>query len=614
MAHNNDPSRFPRRGKYPRDRTREVFEAAWSGNAVFLNEVLREMNRSERASALETKTPMHFSRLKDACDSNKITPLIAAVENGNLDCVKVLLKHKADIEDRDTTGQTALHYAVRQDCKSCDVLSHLIKNGADVNARTNENCTPLIKAISTSCGMNVVTFLIEHGADLNTQDKYGDTALHYAVIANSSDAVKKLLTLGACQLCDSRWLTPLLLASALCRVSIVHILINRANCTKKQRIDALELLGASLSVERCTLDHSQDIWEGFEYMKHGMEKRFADPSHPLLKQPLEPVEAYQNRNESRTLEELAQIEGDMTAILMESLIIRERILGRNNIALLGPIRSVADYYSEEIDISISIGLYRHAMKISQSCNQSAISDLDKLTCLLYEKVWSHVPPRLQDLLELLEQTVLEYEKQQIFTRGIDSESHEYQFQPLRGFELHNLFDCAKKIVQIIAKFKHCKEGKSSSVSVMLQRLSQLLPRDNEGETLLHKAVGHHNTDAFLCLDTVKLLLNAGFSVNAVNNNGETPLHRAVTFQPSKDEIHLFIDMLEVLLDGGAHHDFVTSYGKTAMDIAQTYEARRILSKKRKLELKCISARAVKKFGLRYLGMVPKPLEKYISMH
>ena len=37
-------------------------------------------------------------------------------------------------------------------------------------------------------------------------------------------------------------------------------------------------------------------------------------------------------------------------------------------------------------------------------------------------------------------------------------------------------------------------------------------------------------------------------------------------------------------------------------------------KYKKLELKCTAARAVKKFGLPYLGMVPKTLEKYLSMH
>ena len=50
-------------------------------------------------------------------------------------------------------------------------------------------------------------------------------------------------------------------------------------------------------------------------MKRGMEERFEDPSNPLLKQPMEPVEAYQNRKESQTLEELAQIKGNDVANL-----------------------------------------------------------------------------------------------------------------------------------------------------------------------------------------------------------------------------------------------------------------------------------------------------------
>ena len=74
------------------------------------------------------------------------------------------------------------------------------------------------------------------------------------------------------------------------------------------------------------------------------------------------------------------------------------------------------------------------------------------------------------------------------------------------------------------------------------------------------------------------------------------------------------DTLEVLLDGGANHNFVNSDGKTATDMVVTDEARGILSERKTLELKSIAAKAVKKLGLPYLGLVPKTLEKFISMH
>ena len=85
-------------------------------------------------------------------------------------------------------------------------------------------------------------------------------------------------------------------------------LIQRPEITKEQKIEALELLGASI-ITKC----DPDIERGFEYIKNGMEERFANPSHPLLKQQMEPVKAYQNRKECQTLDALAQIEGDVGA-------------------------------------------------------------------------------------------------------------------------------------------------------------------------------------------------------------------------------------------------------------------------------------------------------------
>ena len=134
---------------------------------------------------------------------------------------------------------------------------------------------------------------------------------------------------------------------------------------------------------------------------------------------------------------------------------------------------------------------------------------------------------------------------------------------------------------------------------------------------------------------MKLLLNAGFSVNGVDNNGDTPLHMtAGSFPPTSLEIehaldgevnvqprsdnkcYLLTNILEVLLDEGAHHDFVNYDGKTALDAAKTDEARRILSKRgTQLELNCITAKAIKKFRrLPHVGVVLKTLEKFISMH
>ena len=339
---------------------------------------------------------------------------------------------------------------------------------------------------------------------------------------------------------------------------------------------------------------------GFKYIKRGMEERFANPSQPLVKPSMEPVEAYQKRKESQTLEELALIEDDFDALLMESLNIRERILGKENPELLYQIRDVASFYLRNDDLSTCIRLRRHAIKIAQSSNVSSASDLYFITDNLLQR---NRHPEQKEVIELLEQTVLEYKKQN--TGKIRRNT----------YDLEDLFLCSKNLISIISINGFCGESNTSHASILLRELCRQDPRDRFGNTFLHFVVRHHIHDnSFPLLDVLKLLLNVGFDVNAVNDTGDTPLHLAVTLKAKQNKFCLLTGVMETLFNGGAHHDFVNNDGKTPMDMAKTDVARMILSEKRKLELKCISARAVKKFGIPYLGVVPKTLEKYVSMH
>ena len=85
---------------------------------------------------------------------------------------------------------------------------------------------------------------------------------------------------------------------------------------------------------------------------------------------MEPVEAYQNRKECQTLEELALIKDNVNAVVMESLNIRESILEKENEELIFDIRNVASMYYDHTDCFTSIEFYRHAVKIAQTSNMS----------------------------------------------------------------------------------------------------------------------------------------------------------------------------------------------------------------------------------------------------
>ena len=316
------------------DSVTKVYQAARDGSPDLTN-LLKLLKTEQRKTALETKTkdgghfvtPLiiavhngHLNSVKillgyradieargtlkidDKVSGEGCTPLFAAAATGYLDVVKLLIERNADVDGRTTTGSTPLRAAVHEG--HLDIVRCLVESGAYVNARNKYKGTPIMAACDYG-HLSIVTYLINKGAFMDLQDKYGYTALHHAVEMGHFEIVRQLLALGASQLPNNQGLTPLFLACDKRSIEIVEYLIKRPECTKEQRIDALELLGATIAN-----DKPRDTENAFSYLKRGMEKRYEDLAHPLLKKKMEPVEAYQNRKESQTLEELALLESD----------------------------------------------------------------------------------------------------------------------------------------------------------------------------------------------------------------------------------------------------------------------------------------------------------------
>ena len=138
-------------------------------------------------------------------------------------------------------------------------------------------CTPIMAACNYG-HLSIITYLINKGAFVDLQAKDGNTALHYAVQMGHLETVSERLALGALQLPNNQGLTPLLYACDECSIEMVENIINSPECTKEERIDALELLGACIAN-----DGPCDTFNAFSYIKRGMEERYEDLAHPLLK-------------------------------------------------------------------------------------------------------------------------------------------------------------------------------------------------------------------------------------------------------------------------------------------------------------------------------------------
>ena len=597
----------------------KVYQAASDGSSD-LTDLLKKLKPEQSKTALETKTkdgshfvtPLIIAAHNGNLNSVRIllrygadiaargtltidaeviegcAPLWAAAASGRLDVVKLLIERNADVDSRTLTGSTPLRVAAHEG--HLDVVRCLVESGADVNARNDCESTPLMAACYFG-HLSVVTYLIDKGAFMDLQYKdAGNTALHDAVKRGYLEMVSQLLSLGASQLPNNQGLTPLLHASNLRSIEMVEYLINRPECKKEQRIDALELLGATSAN-----DKPRDINKAFSYMKRGMEMRYEDLAHPLLKKKMEPVEAYQNRKESQTLEELALLEGDDHAIGMEGLIIRERILGPDNPAILYDISLRGAVLADSEEYELCFGLWKRAMEKAMNCDFPIIEDLENFTRLfgkMLRKGKLLRPNSIEDAFEVL---VAAGEKQTEKLKSKNSqEGHENE-------EQEKTLYYALYLLMIYTKVK----VQNANMIDFLQRFLRLNPRNNDRNTLLHLAAWHETpikednvrrVCKLPCVETMKLILHAGCDVNAVNTEGNTPLHLAVTFKPADpEEAVILSEMLLLLLDISADPKLANKNAQTPLDSCETGEALTILSEKRGLIVMDVDFRDVRKF-------------------
>ncbi|KAI6649494.1 Ankyrin-3-like isoform X3 [Oopsacas minuta] len=119
------------------------------------------------------------------------SPLNNAAQFGQMGCVKLLIKHGADLVHKDMTN-TIIHSAAYGG--HAKVVEYLLKEvGMDVNQKNNANRTPLYQSI-TQGHNSVAKTLLHHGADPNVLlGKDSETLLHVAIREGRKDIVRMLL-------------------------------------------------------------------------------------------------------------------------------------------------------------------------------------------------------------------------------------------------------------------------------------------------------------------------------------------------------------------------------------------------------------------------------------
>ncbi len=130
----------------------------------------------------------------NAKNSNGDTALILSALKGHMDCMKALIANGASMNAKNSNGDTALIMSASKGHMDC--IWTLIANGADVNAKNINGDTALI--ISTLKGdMDCMRALIANGADVNVKNNDGDTALIISALKGEMGCMRALIINGA---------------------------------------------------------------------------------------------------------------------------------------------------------------------------------------------------------------------------------------------------------------------------------------------------------------------------------------------------------------------------------------------------------------------------------
>lgn len=124
-----------------------------------------------------------------------MTALIPASVKGHTEIVQLLLDASANLEETWEKGGTALYESAQQGHNA--IVQTLIAKGANINARLRHNgWTPLMIAVAEGHTTTAV-IILESGAEVNISNNKGRTALMFAAWHGDNEITEMLLKYGA---------------------------------------------------------------------------------------------------------------------------------------------------------------------------------------------------------------------------------------------------------------------------------------------------------------------------------------------------------------------------------------------------------------------------------
>ncbi|KAG5246292.1 ankyrin repeat, PH and SEC7 domain containing protein [Salix suchowensis] len=199
--------------------TYQILGAACNGDLNLLKRLANELDMGDGLEEtvasikdLNGRTALHFAAVGGRAHVCRLYPkgiCFQQVCDGTVSCL--------------FPGETPLHYSISTDRYQTAV--HLLENGANPNAATDEGLTPLHFAAKSGL-KKLLLLLIMKGAKPNMVFDFVHSPLMASILASSFECVKLLLRAGADPNTCSRGKTPLVVAASNGETEIMRCLLN----------------------------------------------------------------------------------------------------------------------------------------------------------------------------------------------------------------------------------------------------------------------------------------------------------------------------------------------------------------------------------------------------
>ncbi|GLH16192.1 Palmitoyltransferase Hip14 [Gryllus bimaculatus] len=527
---------------------------------------------------------------------------------GHFEIVRMLVEAGADINHPTKKNSFPIHAACYNG--RLDTVAYLISNGASIHVGDFHNNTCLIIA-SYGGHLSVAKFLLENGANPNEKLHCGTTPLHIAAECGDVGNIIVLLENGAVSSKNDMGLSPLIATANGTQAHVLEYLVTREEFSKEEKIEALELLGACFASDL----YYYNLGLAYSYLKRAMELRYSDTENPVLKKLQNPIAAYEYWIETQTLEELQSIQYNVNSLHMESMAIKERVLGVKNPEVVDSVEFQGSVLATEGRFDTCIELWLHALRIRRQKKETVSKNLIQFAEVFCKMLNSRMNVRFSHIAEVLEACIQELERSNEANTDKLLEEHFGQMG-----EFHNNYNTVLYILIITTKMMYlCSPEEKSNVHNMVSKLVKMQLKMGNGRTLLHSCVDVappvmdrdiEDVCKFPCAAAVKLLVECGADVNAMDMKRNTPLHVIA----SSRDTYPACKIISTLLDAGAHIDVVNIYGEMPFNFAKKDAVLKRLLMNLPYSLKCLAARAVKASKMSCEDLIPQQLLEFIELH